>query len=154
MVTYDFYSIKDDRVKMVTFTGSPEVGIGIRSKAGLKKTTLELGSNAAVIIDEDVNIDSLIKRCVMGAFSNQGQVCISLQRIYVHGNAYTQFVEKFVAATKKLKIGNPMNLDTYVSSLISERETKLALKWIEEAKQNHAQVLVGGKSIMGFLNLR
>ncbi|MFJ8258020.1 aldehyde dehydrogenase family protein [Peribacillus asahii] len=143
--------IKDDRVKMVTFTGSPEVGIGIRGKAGLKKTTLELGSNAAVIIDEDVNIDSLIERCVMGAFSNQGQVCISLQRIYVHENAYTQFVEKFVAATKKLKMGNPMNPDTYVSSLISERETKRALKWIEEAKQNHAQVLVGGKINNGIL---
>jgi acyl-CoA reductase-like NAD-dependent aldehyde dehydrogenase len=143
--------IKDDRVKMVTFTGSPAVGLRIRDKAGLKKTVLELGSNAAVIIDRDTNIDNVIDRCVMGAFSNQGQVCISLQRIYAHKEIYNEFVEKFVEATKKLKIGDPLDPDTYVSALISKSETERALSWIEEAKQNNANVLAGGKVTDGIL---
>src|SRR5690606_28454964 len=100
--------VEDERVKMVTFTGSPSVGIGISNKAGLKKTTLELGSNSALIIDKDIDIDAIIDRCVMGAFSNQGQVCISLQRVYVHEDQYATFVEKFVTATKQLKLGNPL----------------------------------------------
>lgn len=93
--------VTDHRVNMVTFTGSPEVGIGIRNKAGLKKVTLELGSNAAVIIDKGVNIDKIVSRCVEGAFSNQGQVCISLQRIYAHEEVYEEFVSKFVGADRK-----------------------------------------------------
>ncbi|PNB76587.1 aldehyde dehydrogenase, partial [Pseudomonas sp. FW305-BF6] len=76
--------VENDRVSMITFTGSPSVGIGIRNKAGLKKTTLELGSNSALIIDKDIDIDKIIDRCIMGAFSSQGQVCISLQRVYAH----------------------------------------------------------------------
>jgi acyl-CoA reductase-like NAD-dependent aldehyde dehydrogenase len=143
--------INDDRVQMITFTGSPAVGIGIRNKAGLKKTTLELGSNAAVILDRDTNIDQVIDRCIMGAFSNQGQVCISLQRVYAHEDVYDQFIEKFVEAAKKLKIGNPLNPETYISSLISKKETKRALSWIDEAKQNEAVVLAGGKLTDGIL---
>ncbi|MDQ0201234.1 aldehyde dehydrogenase family protein [Neobacillus ginsengisoli] len=143
--------IKDDRVQMITFTGSPAVGIGIRNKAGLKKTTLELGSNAAVILDKDTNIDQVIDRCILGAFSNQGQVCISLQRVYAHEEVYDQFVEKFVKASKKLKVGNPLDPETYISSLISKKETERALSWIEEAKQNEAVVLAGGKLKDGIL---
>ncbi|MED3561416.1 aldehyde dehydrogenase family protein [Bacillus xiapuensis] len=143
--------IKDDRVQMITFTGSPAVGIGIRSKAGLKKTTLELGSNAAVILDKDTNIDQVIDRCIMGAFSNQGQVCISLQRVYAHEEVYDQFIEKFVEAAKKLKVGNPLDPETYISSLISKKETERALSWIEEAKQNDAVILAGGKLKDGIL---
>jgi len=92
--------VTDNRVKKISFTGSPAVGIGIRNQAGLKKVTLELGSNAAVIIDENVNIDKLIPRVVSGAFAFQGQVCISVQRIYVHEKMYDLFVDKFVAATR------------------------------------------------------
>jgi acyl-CoA reductase-like NAD-dependent aldehyde dehydrogenase len=143
--------IKDDRVQMITFTGSPAVGIGIRNKAGLKKTTLELGSNAAVIIDKDTNIDQVIERCILGAFSNQGQVCISLQRIYAHEEVYDQFVEKFAAAAKQLKLGDPLSPDTYISSLISKKETERAIGWIEEAKQNEAAVVAGGKLTDGIL---
>ncbi|MEH7118632.1 aldehyde dehydrogenase family protein [Neobacillus vireti] len=143
--------IKDDRVQMVTFTGSPAVGIGIRNKAGLKKTTLELGSNAAVILDKDINIDQVIDRCIMGAFSNQGQVCISLQRVYAHEEVYDQFIEKFVEAAKQLKIGDPLDPDTFISSLISKKETERAVSWIEEAKQNEAVVLAGGKLNEGIL---
>ncbi|MED1470032.1 aldehyde dehydrogenase family protein [Bacillus salipaludis] len=143
--------IKDDRVQMITFTGSPAVGIGIRNKAGLKKTTLELGSNAAVILDKDTNIDQVIDRCILGAFSNQGQVCISLQRVYAHEEVYDQFVEKFVEAAKQLKVGNPLDPETYISSLISKKETERAISWIEEAKQNDAVVLAGGKLKDGIL---
>ncbi|MBU8920112.1 aldehyde dehydrogenase family protein [Bacillus sp. FJAT-29953] len=136
--------ILDDRVAMITFTGSPAVGIAIRNKAGLKRTTLELGSNAAVILDKDTNIDQIIDRCVMGAFSNQGQVCISLQRVYAHEDVYDQFVEKFAEAAKLLKIGDPLNPDTYISALISKKETERAAAWIEEAKQNGAKIAAGG----------
>lgn len=138
--------VEDDRVNMITFTGSTSVGINIRNKAKLKKTTLELGSNAAVIIDNDVDLDKIIDRCVMGAFSNQGQVCISLQRIFVHEEIYDDFTTKFVEATKKLKLGDPFDHETYLSSLISNDELDRTLNWIEEAKQNNANILAGGKS--------
>ncbi|WP_121660758.1 aldehyde dehydrogenase family protein [Metabacillus litoralis] len=136
--------VKDDRVKKISFTGSPAVGIGIRNKAGLKRVTLELGSNAAVIIDQGIDLDKIIDRCVMGAFSFQGQVCISLQRVYIHESLYEQFVEKMVAATKQLKIGDPLDPNTDVSALISPRDVDRALAWIEEAKQGGAKVLTGG----------
>lgn len=136
--------VTDSRVNMITFTGSPAVGIGIRNKAGLKRVTLELGSNAAVIIDKGVDIDKIISRCVMGAFSNQGQVCISLQRIYAHEEVYDRFVEKFIEATKLLKVGDPLNSETDVSALISENDVERTLNWIEEAKQAGAKIASGG----------
>jgi len=143
--------VEDDRVSMVTFTGSPSVGIGIRNKAGLKKTTLELGSNAALIIDKDIDIDSIIDRCIMGAFSNQGQVCISLQRVYAHEEVYEEFVAKFTEAAKKLKIGDPLDPDTYISALISKGEAERVLGWIEESKGSDATIAAGGKLQDGVL---
>ncbi|WP_186672784.1 aldehyde dehydrogenase family protein [Sporosarcina sp. BP05] len=137
--------VEDDRVSMITFTGSPSVGIGINNKAGLKKTTLELGSNSALIIDKDVEIDGIIDRCTMGAFSNQGQVCISLQRVFVHEDKYEEFIAKFAAATKLLKLGNPLDPETYVSSLITKGELARAVSWIEETKQSDAEIVTGGK---------
>ncbi|WP_158734767.1 aldehyde dehydrogenase family protein [Alteribacillus sp. YIM 98480] len=137
--------VKDERVNMITFTGSPEVGKEIRSKAGLKKATLELGSNAAVIVDEDVDLDAIISRCVQGAFAFQGQVCISLQRVYVHENVYESFVEKFVEETKKLVTGDPLDEKTNVSAMISEGDVERALAWIKEAKESGAVVKTGGE---------
>ncbi|HJV47001.1 MAG TPA: aldehyde dehydrogenase family protein [Bacillota bacterium] len=136
--------IQDSRVKVITFTGSPAVGIGIRNKAGLKRVTLELGSNAALIVDKGVDIDTVIDRAVIGAFSFAGQVCISLQRVYVNEELYDSFVEKFVAKTKTLRLGNPLNLDTDVSALISPKDVERSLEWIEEAKQSGATVATGG----------
>ncbi len=138
--------VTDNRVKKISFTGSPAVGIGIRNQAGLKKVTLELGSNAAVIIDENVNIDKLIPRVVSGAFGFQGQVCISVQRIYVHEKMYDLFVDKFVAATKELKLGDPLDPTTDVSALISPQDVKRTLSWIEEAKGQGAIIATGGES--------
>ncbi|MGE8000442.1 aldehyde dehydrogenase family protein [Lysinibacillus sp. NPDC093190] len=138
--------VTDNRVKKISFTGSPAVGIGIRNQAGLKKVTLELGSNAAVIIDENVNIDKLIPRVVSGAFAFQGQVCISVQRIYVHEKMYDLFVDQFVAATKELKLGDPLDPTTDVSALISPQDVKRTLSWIEEAKGQGAIIATGGES--------
>jgi acyl-CoA reductase-like NAD-dependent aldehyde dehydrogenase len=137
--------IQDDRVKVITFTGSPAVGIGIRNKAGLKRVTLELGSNAALIVDKGVDIDSVISRAVTGAFSFAGQVCISLQRAYVHEDLYDEFVNKFVAKTKTLKLGSPLDPQTDVSALISPKDVERSLQWIEEAKQSGAVVAAGGE---------
>lgn len=136
--------VTDDRIKQITFTGSPAVGIGIKNKAGLKRVTLELGSNAALIIDEDVDIDKIIERCIVGAFSNQGQVCISLQRIYVHEKLFSPFLEKFTAAAKALKVGDPLNEETNVSALISKDDVERTLAWIHEAKKAGAKVITGG----------
>jgi acyl-CoA reductase-like NAD-dependent aldehyde dehydrogenase len=135
--------VTDDRVQKITFTGSPAVGIGIRNKAGLKKVTLELGSNSAVIIDNNVDIDTIIGRCVTGAFSYQGQVCISLQRMYVHEALYESFVHTFSDATNALRVGNPLDPATDVSALISPSDTERVLSWIEEAVQNRARVAAG-----------
>jgi acyl-CoA reductase-like NAD-dependent aldehyde dehydrogenase len=143
--------VEDERVNMVTFTGSPSVGIGIRSKAGLKKTTLELGSNSALIIDKDIEIDQIIDRCIMGAFSNQGQVCISLQRVYAHEEVYEEFVTKFTAATKQLKIGDPFDPETYISALISKGEAERVLGWIDETEGSTATIATGGKLKDGIL---
>jgi acyl-CoA reductase-like NAD-dependent aldehyde dehydrogenase len=136
--------VRDDRVQMITFTGSPPVGISIRNKAGLKRVTLELGSNSAVIVDKDIDLDKIIPRCVTGAFAYQGQVCISLQRIYVHESVYESFVEKFVAFTSGLKVGNPLDEDTDVSALITPTDIARVTSWLEEAKQEGAQIAVGG----------
>ena len=113
--------VESDKVKMITFTGSPAVGIGIRNKAGLKKVALELGSNAGLIIDKDVDLSQIVPKCVMGAFSNQGQVCISLQRTYVMDEVFEEFVEQFSAATKQLVIGSPLDETTDISAMIHPR---------------------------------
>ncbi|MED4581747.1 aldehyde dehydrogenase family protein [Brevibacillus choshinensis] len=139
--------VKDPRVKALTFTGSPAVGIDIRNRAGLKRVTLELGSNSAVIIDRDVNLDEVIPRCIFGAFAYSGQVCISVQRIYVVKERFEEFVSKFVAETNKLRGGDALTEDADYSAMISPRETERAVAWIEEAKQHGARVECGGEVV-------
>lgn len=143
--------VTDPRVNYITFTGSPSVGAQIRSKAGLKRVTLELGSNAAVIIDRDTDIAAVIDRCVSGAFANQGQVCISLQRIYVMDDIYEQFTRAFIEATGKLKIGDPLEEDTDVSALISAKDVQRVLEWINDAVKAGATVALGGHADGGVL---
>lgn len=138
--------VMDERVQMVTFTGSPAVGVGIRNKAGLKRVTLELGSNAAVIIDKGVDLSKIIARCVQGAFAFQGQVCISLQRVYVHEDLYEEFAAAFVEATQHLVVGDPLDPNTDVSALISPADVERTLAWIDEAKQRGARVITGGQA--------
>ncbi|MFB9325804.1 aldehyde dehydrogenase family protein [Paenibacillus aurantiacus] len=141
----------DPRVGAVSFTGSAAVGASIRAMAGLKKVTLELGSNAAVIVDKDANLDAVVARCAVGAFSNQGQVCISLQRIYVVDELYEAFVEKLVAAVGQLKVGDPLDPATDVSALIAGREVTRTLGWIGEAVESGARIACGGTAEGGIL---
>ncbi len=137
--------VQDDRVAMITFTGSPAVGKEIKAKAGLKRVTLELGSNSAVIIDEGVALDSVVDRCVVGAFSFQGQVCISLQRIFVHRSLFADLCGKMVTATKKLQGGDPNKTSTDYSALITEKDAHRVHQWIKDAKDAGAEVLCGGE---------
>ena len=132
-------------VKKVTFTGSGKVGLEIKKKVGLRKITLELGSNAAVIVEPSTPIEKIINRAVSGAFNFAGQVCISLQRIYVHHSIYNDFVEQFVAATQKLNVGDPHDASTDLSAMIHPKEVQRIKEWIEEAKSQGANVATGGK---------
>jgi acyl-CoA reductase-like NAD-dependent aldehyde dehydrogenase len=137
--------IKDRRISKVSFTGSREVGEHIVKNAGLKRLTMELGSNSAVVIDEDIeSMDYAVKRCILGAFYNQGQVCISVQRIYVHQSRYAEFLEKFAAGTQKLKIGNPLDQDTDIGPMIAESEADRVQQWVKEAVAQGAGAVCGG----------
>lgn len=132
-------------VKKVTFTGSGAVGLKIKEKVGLRKITLELGSNAAVIVEPSTELDQMMKRCVGGAFGFAGQVCISLQRIYVHRAIYETFTQKFVTETKKLVLGDPFNANTDISAMIHPNEVARIKRWIDEAKAQGAQVATGAE---------
>jgi len=137
--------VESEKVKMVTFTGSPGVGLGIKQRAGLKKVSLELGSNAGLIIDQHTDIDVITDKCVVGAFSNQGQICISLQRIYVHESVAEEFLQKFKEKAEKLVLGDPLNITTDISTLISLEDNNRALSWIDEAIADGAKLICGGQ---------
>lgn len=136
--------VEDDRLAMITFTGSPPVGVEIKARSGLKRVTLELGSNSPTIVDEDGDVDAAVSRCVVGSFANSGQVCISVQRIFVHRRRYHEFLDKFVAATKKLRVGDPMDRESDIGPMISRVELERAVAWIGEAKELGAKVEAGG----------
>ncbi|TVX91988.1 aldehyde dehydrogenase family protein [Paenibacillus agilis] len=137
--------LRDERVRKVTFTGSPEVGKAIKSKAGLRKVTLELGSNSALIIEPDTNIPNIIERCVDGAFAYAGQVCISLQRIYVHEHVYDEFCERFIAQTAQLRVGDPLEEETDISTMIHTHEVDRIEEWVQEAIAQGARIGCGGQ---------
>ncbi|MFC3768756.1 aldehyde dehydrogenase family protein [Paenibacillus sp. GCM10012303] len=140
--------VRDSRVKAITFTGSPAVGIAMRNKAGLKRMTLELGSNSALVLDRTCDITpELIQRCVLGAFSFSGQVCISIQRILVHEEKAEAFVQQFKAQTEKLVVGDPLDEATDVSALISEKEVRRMEEWVGSAVAQGAVVVTGGKAV-------
>ena len=135
----------DERIKLLSFTGSPEVGWALKAKAGKKKVTLELGGNAACIVDADADIDFVVQRLVFGAFYQSGQSCISVQRILVHDSIYQLVKEKLVAATQQLVMGDPIQENTFIGPMISEKEAQRLATWIDEAKQQGATVLCGGQ---------
>ncbi len=136
--------VESDQVKMVTFTGSPAVGKGIRDKAGLKKVALELGSNAGMIVDEGVDLDVVVEKAIAGAFSNQGQVCISLQRIYIMDSLMDEFLSRFKTAASQLVIGDPLDAKTDLSAMISKQEQKRAVQWVKESVDEGATLIAGG----------
>ena len=135
----------DDRLSMITFTGSPSVGKRIKNQAGLKKVTLELGNNSAVIIDKRLDYKKNLPRFMMSAFANSGQMCISLQRIYIQKDLYSEFVDKFISQVKTLKIGNPLDPEVDVGPMIDQKEVQRIESWVKEAKDSGAKILCGGK---------
>ena len=143
--------VKDERVNMVTFTGSPPVGRQIASDAGMKMVTLELGNNSATIIEEDADLDLALQRVVAGGFTNSGQVCISVQRVVVHEKVYDEFLAALVASVAALKVGNPLDETTDVAALIDDNETARVKAWVAEAVEQGATLAVGGIDAAGDL---
>lgn len=134
----------DERLKLLSFTGSPGVGWALKAKAGKKKVVLELGGNAGSIVDEDANVADAVARIIVGAFYQSGQSCISVQRILVHEKVYDTFKEQLVTATRNLKSGDPGKDDTFIGPMISEDEAKRLHEWIEQAVARGGRLLCGG----------
>jgi acyl-CoA reductase-like NAD-dependent aldehyde dehydrogenase len=137
--------VTDDRIKLISFTGSAAVGWDIKRRAGKKKVVLELGGNAGVIVHSDADISWAAERCVTGGFSYAGQTCISVQRILVERPAFMKFRDLFLAGVSNLKIGDPMDDTTDLGPLIRESDAIRATEWVQEAVQNGATLLAGGK---------
>ncbi|HEV2246538.1 MAG TPA: aldehyde dehydrogenase family protein [Terriglobia bacterium] len=136
--------VNDSRIAMVTFTGSPEVGREIRAAVGLRRVTLEMGSNSSVILEPDCDLETLVPRCVAGGYAIAGQVCISVQNIYVHESIAQDFMERFVAGVRALKIGHPLEESTDMASLISQAAAERVESWIQAAVARGARLLIGG----------
>ena len=135
----------DDRLKLLSFTGSPGVGWKLKANAGKKPVVLELGGNAACIVDEDADLDDATDRLIVGAFYQSGQSCIGVQRIMIHERIYDALRDKLVAATKKLVAGDPKNEDTFIGPMISEGEASRLDGWIQAAVGAGGKLLCGGK---------
>ncbi len=137
--------LEDTRIKKISFTGSDTVGWELMSKYTKKKVTLELGGNAAVVIDEDPpDFNFAASRNAWGAFYQAGQSCISVQRMYVHEKIFDKFLDKFIEETKKLKLGDPMHEDTDLGPVIDDHSANRIMKWIHEAQEKGAELLTGG----------
>ncbi|MFD3317242.1 aldehyde dehydrogenase family protein [Alteromonas macleodii] len=134
----------DERLKLLSFTGSPDVGWALKAKAGKKPVVLELGGNAACVVDEDADIEDAIDRVIAGAYYQSGQSCISVQRLLVHSKIYDEFKSRYVEKVKALVSGDPSNEDTFIGPMISEGEAERLHGWIEEAKEKGATILCGG----------
>ncbi len=137
--------VSDERVKMVSFTGSSQVGWNLRKKINRQKISLELGGNAGVIVDESADIKDAAAKIIMGGFGQAGQSCISVQRVFVHEKIYDEFEKTILEGTKKVKVGNPFDDNTEVASMITEVEAKRVEGWIDEALNEGAEILTGGK---------
>jgi acyl-CoA reductase-like NAD-dependent aldehyde dehydrogenase len=137
--------VADDRIKLLTFTGSAAVGWQLKSRAGKKRVTLELGGNAGVIVHSDADVQYAAQRCVAGGFSYGGQTCISVQRILAHEAVFQKFTEQLLNGVRKLKSGDPMLETTDVPPLIREQDAVRVVEWIDEAVQSGAKLLCGGK---------
>lgn len=137
--------VTDNRFKMLTFTGSPEVGWKMKTDAGKKKVVLELGGNAGVIVAQSASIEKAVERCLIGGFAYSGQVCIHVQRIYVHESLFNRFAEKFVQRVEQLKVGDPLDPSTDISVMIDEENAERVSEWVGEAVKTGGKILTGGK---------
>ena len=135
----------DDRLKLLSFTGSPDVGWDLKARCGKKKVVLELGGNAAVIVDQDADLDDALERVIFGAFYQSGQSCIGVQRIIIHEAIYDKFRDMLVARTKTLKSGSPHDRETFIGPMIDVKEAARLDGWVQEAVAAGATLLCGGK---------
>jgi acyl-CoA reductase-like NAD-dependent aldehyde dehydrogenase len=135
----------DERLKLLSFTGSPAVGWDLKAKAGKKKIVLELGGNAAVIVDRDADLEDAVERIVFGAFYQSGQSCIGVQRIIAHADIYDELKKRLVRKTKALVAGDPHDRDTFIGPMIDVKEAQRLDNWIREAVEEGAKLLCGGK---------
>ncbi|MGQ8364958.1 aldehyde dehydrogenase family protein [Glaciecola sp. 1036] len=135
----------DERLKLLSFTGSPDVGWALKAKAGKKPVVLELGGNAAVVVDHDTDLEDAIERIIFGAYYQSGQSCIGVQRILVHTSLYDDFKARYVKKVSALVHGNPHSEETFVGPMIAPSEAERLENWINEAKDKGASVLCGGE---------
>jgi acyl-CoA reductase-like NAD-dependent aldehyde dehydrogenase len=143
--------VEDERVRLITFTGSAEVGWKIRERAARKKVNLELGNATPVVVEADAELEQAATKLAANAFSFAGQSCISVQRIYVHRSAYQDFIGRFIPKVEALQVGDPAEEDTDVGPVIDEDARERIVSWIEEAKAGGATVLTGGEVADGLL---
>ena len=143
--------VEDERVRLITFTGSAEVGWKIRERAARKKVNLELGNATPVVVEADADLEQAATKLAANAFAFAGQSCISVQRIYVHRSAYEDFVGRFIPRVESLQVGDPADEDTDVGPVIDEDARDRIVSWIEEAKAGGATVLTGGEVADGLL---
>lgn len=138
--------VEDDRLKVLSFTGSDVVGWKLKALAGRKQVLLELGGNAPCVIDEGVDLDACLPAIVNGAWAHAGQVCIKVQRVFVHRSLHAEFLERFVAASREVACGDPMDEATIVGPLIEEVHVERVLKWVAEARAAGAELHCGGEA--------
>ena len=143
--------VSDDRLKVLSFTGSATVGWELKTKAGKKKVLLELGGNAAVVIEPDIDVAHAVARCIAGGFGYSGQSCISVQRIFVHRDIFSSFCDHLLGGVQKLKCGDPLDPATDCGPLIRESDAVRVESWINEAVAAGARLLCGGKRIGSFI---
>ena len=137
--------VEDPRLKLLSFTGSPAVGWGLKARAGRKRVTLELGGNAAVIVDAGADVAYAAERVAWGGFTNSGQTCISVQRVFVHQSVHDEFAADLVRRVEALKVGDPLDEETDVGPVIDAASADRIEEWLEEAKAAGATVLTGGE---------
>ena len=138
--------VADERFKLLTFTGSPSVGWRMKERAGKKKVVLELGGNAAVIVDASADLEWAVKRTLIGAFAYSGQVCISVQRMFIHESIWDAFMERFLEGVKALKQGDPLDPTTDIGPMVDEHQASRTQRWVDEAVAMGGTVLAGGQA--------
>jgi acyl-CoA reductase-like NAD-dependent aldehyde dehydrogenase len=138
--------VADDRFKLLSFTGSPSVGWRMKERAGKKKVILELGGNAGVIIDKTADLDWAVRRCLVGGFTYAGQVCISVQRMFIHEAVWDPFLERFVAGAKAIRSGDPLDPKTELGPMVDGAAASRTQRWVDEALAMGGKALLGGKA--------
>jgi glyceraldehyde-3-phosphate dehydrogenase (NADP+) len=138
--------VSDERFKLLTFTGSPSVGWRMKERAGKKRVVLELGGNAGVIIDKSADLDWAVKRCLVGAFAYAGQVCISVQRMFVHADIWDTFMPKLIEGARALKVGDPLDPQTDVGPMVDGNAASRTQRWVDEALAAGGKALLGGQA--------